>query len=556
MPTFTGTTGNDYLPGTTGADLLIGLTGNDAYIVDDPNDVITEVDGEGTDRIWSNISYTLTAGSSVERLSARDAAFTTAINFTGNEITNILQGNNGDNILDGGGGADAMYGYGGNDTYYIDNLGDFVQDFGANDIAYATISYRLNGSVGTLAAIDPNATTPLLLGGSNFNNDRIVGNAGDNQLDGALGADVLRGLGGNDVYYVDQTGDVVEEAAGAGNDLVYATGSFTLSAGSEVEVIAMQVANGTTASTLTGNELNNIIFGNNGINTLNGGAGADILTGFAGNDSYVVDNLGDIIIEEIDSGSDSILTSIDWQLTGGLSVERLATANAQGTTPLSLIGNELANTIEGNAGNNFLDGGAGADTASGGAGNDTYVVDSAADVVNEAGGSDYDIVYSTVDYTLAANQAVEALAARDVSATTALALTGNNLGNTIAGNNGANVLDGKGGSDTLIGFGGADTFAFTTALGVNNVDWIFGFNAADDTIALDDAIFTGLTVGPLAAGAFVIGTAAADGDDRIIYNQTTGDLFFDADGSGSGAAVLFAHLDGAPVITVSDFTVI
>ena len=108
----------------------------------------------------------------------------------------------------------------------------------------------------------------------------------------------------------------------------------------------------------------------------------------------------------------------------------------------------------------------------------------------------------------------------------------------------------------LTGFGGADSFAFTSALGGGNVDRIADFSAADDTIQLDDAVFAGLALGALNANAFVIGSQAGDADDRIIYNQATGALLFDADGSGGGAAVQFATLDGAPTITASDFTVI
>ena len=126
----------------------------------------------------------------------------------------------------------------------------------------------------------------------------------------------------------------------------------------------------------------------------------------------------------------------------------------------------------------------------------------------------------------------------------------------MVGNNGANILDGKGGNDLLAGLGGADTFAFTSALGAGNVDTLFDFSAADDTIALDDAVFGGLSPGALPAGAFVVGGAAQDLDDRIVYNAATGQLFFDADGSGAGAAVHFATLQGAPAITSADFMVI
>jgi len=73
---------------------------------------------------------------------------------------------------------------------------------------------------------------------------------------------------------------------------------------------------------------------------------------------------------------------------------------------------------------------------------------------------------------------------------------------------------------------------------------------------LENDLFTSLPNGALAAGAFVVGTAAQDADDRIVYNPTTGALFFDADGNGAGAAVQFAVLSGAPALAASDFTVI
>jgi Ca2+-binding RTX toxin-like protein len=107
----------------------------------------------------------------------------------------------------------------------------------------------------------------------------------------------------------------------------------------------------------------------------------------------------------------------------------------------------------------------------------------------------------------------------------------------------------------LYGYGGADIFAFTTALGGGNVDTIFGFVAGSDRIGLDDAIFTAIG-GTLSPDAFVIGAAAAGTEDRIVYNQATGQLFYDADGSGGGAAILFATLQDAPVLGAGDFTMI
>jgi len=94
-------------------------------------------------------------------------------------------------------------------------------------------------------------------------------------------------------------------------------------------------------------------------------------------------------------------------------------------------------------------------------------------------------------------------------------------------------------------------------LGGGNVDTIADFAHGTDRIALDDAAFTAIGgPGALNANAFFAGAAAHDADDRIIYDQATGQLFYDADGNGAGAAVLFATLNGAPMITATDFTVI
>ena len=118
------------------------------------------------------------------------------------------------------------------------------------------------------------------------------------------------------------------------------------------------------------------------------------------------------------------------------------------------------------------------------------------------------------------------------------------------------MLDGKGGADLLTGLGGADSFAFTTALGAGNIDTIGDFSVADDTIRLENAVFTGLAAGALAAGAFNTGAAASQADDRIVYNSATGALLFDADGAGGAAAVQFATLSGGLALTSADFLVV
>jgi len=124
------------------------------------------------------------------------------------------------------------------------------------------------------------------------------------------------------------------------------------------------------------------------------------------------------------------------------------------------------------------------------------------------------------------------------------------------GNAGNNTLNGGLGADLLTGFGGNDTFAFTTALGGGNVDWIMDFHSGGDKIALGSSAFGGMAAGALSASAFVAGSAAGDSDDRIIYNSATGQLFFDADGSGGGAAVQFATVAPGTAIVANDFLVI
>ncbi len=143
-----------------------------------------------------------------------------------------------------------------------------------------------------------------------------------------------------------------------------------------------------------------------------------------------------------------------------------------------------------------------------------------------------------------------------LTGTADISATGDGTANTLQGNSGDNVLDGKTAKDSLQGFGGHDSFAFTTALGTRNVDTIVDFSHSDDTIVLDHAVFTGLALGALAAGAFSIGTAATEADDRIVYDNTTGHLLFDADGLGGAAAVQFATLTGAPALAADDFLII
>jgi serralysin len=138
-------------------------------------------------------------------------------------------------------------------------------------------------------------------------------------------------------------------------------------------------------------------------------------------------------------------------------------------------------------------------------------------------------------------------------------LKGNGADNQLRGMDGGDHLHGFGGFDTLIGGNGNDMFVFdSTPNSLTNRDFIADFsNVAgnNDTFVLENTFFTKLDAGALSAANFALG-AAADANDYIVYNQTTGALFYDVNGSGGGGAIHFATLNNKAAITFSDFAVI
>jgi len=356
---------------------------------------------------------------------------------------------------------------------------------------------------------------------------------------------------------------VVVEANGEGSDIVNSSVTFSLG-GQFVEVLNLTgtaAINGTgngLANRLVGNGANNVLFGLDGNDRLDGGAGADRMRGGLGNDTFVVDNAGDIVEENDGEGTDTVEASISYSLVGRY-VELLVLT---GSASINGTGNGLANTLIGNGGNNLLNGNGGADSMRGGAGDDRYVVDNSGDVVVELNGEGHDVVESSVTFSLAGQYAEELI----LTGSAAINGTGNSLANVLAGNSGNNLLRGEGGNDvlkgglgmdTLAGGAGQDQFWFDTALGGTNIDTIGDFNVVDDSIHLDRTIFAGIAAnGALAAGAFRIGIAALDADDRIVYDAATGNLWYDRDGAGGVAAVQFAKLSTGLALTAADFVAV
>lgn len=136
--------------------------------------------------------------------------------------------------------------------------------------------------------------------------------------------------------------------------------------------------------------------------------------------------------------------------------------------------------------------------------------------------------------------------------------TGNVLANTLIGGDGNDRLDGSYGNDILTGGNGNDVFIFRTLLdGVNNVDSITDYTVGSDLVRLENKVFTALPEGVLDPTAFFDGAQAHDRSDRIIYNDATGALMYDADGSRNGAAAIkFAQLSTGLAMTNTDFIAI
>jgi len=215
----------------------------------------------------------------------------------------------------------------------------------------------------------------------------FTGNANANTLIGTTGAEMLIGLGGNDTYTVNHAGDIVVEAFNEGTDTVKTTIFYTLTDNVEnLTLLGTNNIDGTgndLNNTVTGNTGNNILIGLGGNDIIDGKAGADTMQGGLGNDTYTIDNVGDLVTEALNQGTDSVKTTISYVLTDN--VEKLTLL---GTNNIDGTGNDLNNTLTGNTGNNTLMGLGGVDTIVGGAGNDILVGGTGKDTLTGGLGSD------------------------------------------------------------------------------------------------------------------------------------------------------------------------
>ncbi len=363
---------NDRIVGGLGHDLINGGTGND--VLEGGNDSDTINGGDGDDKI-----YAMLGG-----------------NADGDVVGDVIHGNNNNDTITGTGGTDTVFGDagidtlrggGGNDTLTGGTEADSVDGAAGNDIvSYATASGAVTVILTDLAGGHTGGASSGADGsdtlidveniiGSNFA-DSLSGNNLANVLNGGLGIDAMSGGDGADTYYANVLNDTITEVnaslATGGNDVVYYTGTAgTCILGANLERL---VLSGVSAFNGTGNALANTIVGNSAANTLDGGidALADALYGNGGDDIFIINTASDNIIELACGGNaDRAKASVSFMLGVGDNIEFLETTNAAGIGAINLTGNEVQQSITGNAGANVLNGGidAVADVLTGGLGN-------------------------------------------------------------------------------------------------------------------------------------------------------------------------------------------
>jgi Ca2+-binding RTX toxin-like protein len=287
---------------------------------------------------------------------------------------------------------------------------------------------------------------------------------------------------------------------------------------------------------LIGTMHNDVIYGLGGCDTIDGGQGADTMIGGTGPDYYIVDNVGDVIIENANEGGDCVFSSVTYTLPANVeSLDLTDTSEAINGTGNALdnclIGNSAANTLTGLGGNDAIDGGAGADTMIGGLGDDTYYVDNTGDIVTENANEGIDTVQSSLTYTLGNN-----LENLTLTGTSAINGTGNALDNYLIGNSAANILTGGAGNDTLSGGTGADTMIG----GVGNDTYVVDStgdvvteNASEGTDTAISSIT--YTLGANVENLTLTGILAINGTGNTLNNIITGNSAANTLSGGTGA---------------------
>jgi Ca2+-binding RTX toxin-like protein len=566
----TGTPQDDHLSGNNGHDRLIGLDGNDQLF-----------GGNGRDELLGGAGNDFMRGGA-----GRDS-------YDGGD-------NDGESEFGGYGDAVSFYEFAATQGVIADLRTGIIANDGFGNAETMTGIESLGGGTAYADIFDGSDGINHLAGGSG---DTIRGHGGNDVfhldgatalLDGGDGIDMLAGI--DPAKLVIGSGGIAQVARtenGVRIDL--SAGTFVDGFGTEGTIVNVENIAGTSGGfndVLLGDALSNEIRSLGGNDTLTGRGGDDIIwsndgssrvSGGAGNDTVVA---GDIATEVGHYHIPEGLGGVEINLAGGFIDEtNLQTGTVAANTASvdrdtltgienmvgtgfgdRLIGDAGANVIAAGAGNDFVHGGGGVDTidysdARGcitldlGAGTATMAGSGAPNksiyVPDEETGAPVELVlvaddkYSSTDRLISIENAVGS-SLRDV-------LVGSDAANRLDGGDGADRLNGGGGEDRLIGGEGRDAFLFDSALD-GGLDTILDFAAADDTMRLDRTVFDAIAAdGALALSAFREGTEAADANDRIIYDQASGRIWYDADGSGAGEQVLFAEVTDGTELSRLDF---
>ncbi len=254
-------------------------------------------------------------------------------------------------------------------------------------VGSADIELGFEGPVGAVAGT-------ALTGDAKAN--ALKGSDGADLLDGGAGADTMTGGKGDDRYFVDHAGDAVVEHRAGGVDTVNASVSYVLGDFVENLLLTDQAANGTgnaMDNAITGNALANTLIGMAGDDWLDGGVGADRLEGGNGNDNFIVDHVGDVVVEAAKAGTDTVRASLTWTL--GANLEKLVLTGAAmidgtgNTADNALTGNEAANQLWGKDGDDVIFGGGGDDRIDGGSDDDRIDGGAGADLIFGRTGRDW-----------------------------------------------------------------------------------------------------------------------------------------------------------------------
>jgi Ca2+-binding RTX toxin-like protein len=495
-----GGTGNDVLDGGTGIDTAVFSDKTTAVVLTlhGATSAIVTVDGVAEDTV-RNIEN-VTGGSGGDTL-------------RGDSLANTLSGGIGNDTLRGGGGGDTLNG--GNDA-------DVFEYTATND---AIAGESVNGGSGTdtlrflhTGTLDFQSVTVTSIERIAFANSGVFSSV--DLAATQFGAGISNA--------VEITGNALQNAIDIN---MAAAGTFS-------------AAGWTFVNWGVGNDILNF-FGSDGADTITGSSQADQIRGGDGADTINAGDGGDIIIVQ----SDDIVAGETLNGGGGVGFDivNLATSNAvTSLSPAMLI------DIEGLGLNNRVNVTAIVTGSQIGVGAITTVSSTPGDrvqalIVNADNNADLSLVTFTGWDSPGKTITINGSSVSNI-------LTGSSQIDALNGGGDADILNGGLGSDTLSGGTGKDAFFFTTTLNAaTNVDTITDFSVAEvDTVLLDHTIFNtlaGSVGGTITSQEFRIGGAAQDADDRIIYNDATGALFFDPDGNGGTVAVQFATLSPGLALT-------